>query len=327
MSGSGRFLPQTRRLAVLVPPGVQLVGVVGFYEVFDAVNRILASRGRAPAYDLRLAGIEDRTPSASGLALHTGPVDAVEAAHTVVVCGTLEDTAHTDPRLLAAVDRLARTAERVVSLCVGAFVLGELGWLDGRRCTTHWLELERLRARFPLARVEPDAIFTEDGPVLTSAGATAGIDLALHMVRLDLGPRMALAVARVLVMFAQRPGGQSQFGSALRIRPGTDERLQRLVSRVLNDPGGDHTIDALAASVGMSPRHFARVFRAETGETPAAFVSRARVEAAQRALAQSDAPIPTIAEDCGFGTPETLRRTFQRVVGVSPSAWRERFRA
>lgn len=325
MTVTGRILPELQRVVVLTPAGGQLIGIIGFIEAFDAANRLLAHRGRPPRYTITLAGVGPETPSAAGPVLRTTPSEALESADTLVLGGGLE--IDEDPRLLSEAARLAQGASRLVSVCMGAFVLGGLGSLDGRRGTTHWLALDRLRARFPAAKVEDDAIFTEDGPVFTSAGASAGIDLALHLIGLDGGPRLALAVARALVVFAQRPGGQSQFGSALRIRPGVDERLRRLVGRVLQDPGGEHGVEALAASVGMSPRNFARVFLAQTGETPAAFVVKVRVEAAQRALVQSDAGLAQIAEDCGFGTVETFRRCFQRVAGVAPSDYRARFRA
>ncbi|MEZ4316670.1 MAG: helix-turn-helix domain-containing protein [Myxococcota bacterium] len=313
---------------MLVPPGAQLVGLLGFVEAFDAANRLLVSAGRDPLYDVQVVGVADETPCIAGPVLRTQPASEVTAVHTLVVGGALDLADHpVDPAVLAEAGRLAGLAERVVSVCMGAFVLGSLGWLDGRRCTCHWLGLDALRARFPLARVEDDAIFTEDGGVCTSAGATAGIDLALQLIRRDRGSRLALAVARALVVFAQRPGGQSQFGSAVRLRPSADDRLSRLVNEVVHQPGGSHTVEAMARRVGMSARHFARVFAEQTGETPAAFVARARVEAAQRALAQTDASLAEIADQCGFGTPETLRRTFLRVSGATPSAWRDRFQA
>lgn len=311
-------------MVFLVPPGAQLVGVLGAVEVFDAATRILAAAGRDAPYTLTVAGVEPETRGVTGVVLR--PVDAatVEGADTLVVGGTSPD-GEVDPRVAAAAARLGASAERVVSICAGAFVFGELGWLDDRRCTTHWLALDRLRARFPRARVEPDALYTEDGRLYTSAGATAGIDLALHLVRADLGPRVAQAAARALVVFAHRPGGQSQFGVALRLRPHLDATLQAVVDEVLAHPEADHGVERLAARAGMSPRHFARVFRERAGETPAAFVARARVELAQRALAQRGDSLDAVAVRCGFGTTDTFRRTFQRVTGVSPSDWRARF--
>ena len=327
MTSTPRIPP--RSVVLLVPDGSQLIGLVGFAEAFDIANRFLASRGRGPLYAVRVAALGGEARGAV-VALAGSEAASIAKAHTLVVGGLMADEAlgegpRLDPDFVAQVRRLAAGAERVVSLCMGAFALGEAGLLDGRRCTTHWLGVPALARRFPTAQVDEDALYTEDGRIFTSAGATAGIDLALHLIRRDGGPKLALAVARALVVFAQRPGGQSQFATGLRLQPSTDERLRGLVAGIQRDPGADHRVQALAERVGMSPRHFARVFREQTGETPAAFVARARVEAAQRALAQSDVPLAALASDLGFGTEETLRRTFHRVAGVAPSAWRARF--
>ena len=324
MTITRQFQPNPKRVVVLTPPRGQLIGIIGFIEALDAVNRLRAARGKAPVYALTLAGVEAETPSAAGPVLRTTPSRQVEQADLLVVGGGLDSP--DDPGLIDEAGRLSAGAERVVSVCMGAFTLGALGLLDGRRCTTHWLALDRLRARFPAAVVEDDAIFTEDGAIFTSAGASAGIDLALHLIRLDRGPAMALAVARALVVFAARPGGQSQFGSALKLGPDLEDRLRGLVARIVEDPAADHGVERLATSVGMSPRNFARVFAEQSGETPAAFVAKVRVEAAQRALVAGDASLEQVAADCGFGTVETLRRTFHRVAGVAPSDYRIRFR-
>lgn len=327
MTSSERFQPDVRQVDVLLPAGGQVVGTLGLVEVLDTANRVRVHAGRAPLYDVRVVGIDPETPTSIGPIVRTAPAEPREP-HTFVVGGALAlIDGPPEPRLLEVADAMASTAERVVSVCTGAFVLGALGWLDGRSCTTHWLGVEALKARFPAARVEPDALYTEDGRVLTSAGASAGIDLGLHLVSRDGGPRLAVTVARLLVVFAHRPGGQSQFGSAVRVRHDLDGRLRDLVDHVLERPGDDHRVDVLAARVGMSPRNFARVFRAELGETPAAFVARVRVEAAQRSLQLGDEPVERIAEGLGFGTATTFRRTFARVVGVSPAAWRARFSA
>ncbi|MEZ4451104.1 MAG: helix-turn-helix domain-containing protein [Nannocystaceae bacterium] len=327
MTKKRRNLPSTLRVIVLAPPRGQLVGIIGLLEALDAANRLRAARGRPPPYAVELVGLTAATPSAAGPVLRTPRASTIDRLHTLVVGGGLEMADRTDARVLAETGRLAALGERIVSVCVGAFALGELGLLDGRRCTTHWIALDRLRQRFPAARVEDDAIYTEDGPIFTSAGASAGIDLALHLIRRDCGPALALAVARSLVVFAQRPGGQSQFGAALRLRPGLDDRLHALVAAILREPAGDHDVESLARRSGMSPRHFARVFREQTGETPAAFVTRVRVEAAQRLLAGSDAPIAQVADDVGYGSVDAFRRSFERVAGVQPSAWRSRFQA
>lgn len=314
-------------MVLLLPPGGQLIGMIGVLEAFDAANRLREHRGRARPYRLTVAGTGTRSTSAAGTTVGTVPVGSVGAVHTLVVGGGLQlAEAASPPEFLVALRELASRAERVVGVCSGAFPLAEVGLLDGRRCTTHWVALESLRRRFPRADVQEDALYCEDDGVYTSAGATAGIDLALHLLRRDEGPRLATLVARMLVVFAERPGGQSQFGSAVELRPSTDATLRGVIAEVVRDPAGDHRVEALARRAGMSPRNFARVFRDQTGETPAAFVTRARVEAAQRALGSSDAGLDQIAEDCGFGTPATFRRSFRRVTGVSPGAWRQRFR-
>lgn len=326
MTETERFLPSPKSVALFAISGGSLLSVVGPFEALDIANRLRAARGRPPLYVLRGAGREGHIPHAHGLGLEVELSASLPSVHTLIVGGGPDlPERPVDPALLREVERLAKGAERIVSVCGGAFVLGELGLLDGRRCTTHWMWLELLRQRFPAAQVEPDAIYTEDGPIWTSAGVTAGIDLALQLVRTDGGSRLAHAVARMLVVFVQRPGGQTQFGSALRMRPATDDRLRDLVTAVLRDPGAQHDVETLAQRMAMSPRNFARTFKAQTGQTPAAFVARARIEAAQRALAGSDASIAEIAGDCGFGSEATLRRSFQRLVGVSPSDWRARF--
>ncbi|MCO4772518.1 MAG: helix-turn-helix domain-containing protein [Deltaproteobacteria bacterium] len=328
MTSDRRFLPLPLRVVVVLPSGGQLIGVMGLYEAFEAANRILASRDRPPLYTLDLVGVQDATRSAAGPVLATAAIADVADLHTLVVGGALEiPDAPVSPELRTQIARLADAAERVVGVCMGTFVLGDVGLLDGRRCTTHWLALQRLRECVPAALVEDDALYTEDGRVWTSAGASAGIDLALQLIRRDGGPRLALSVAQVLVMFAHRPGGQSQFGSALRLGAGLDDRMRRLVAGVIRDPAGDHRVAGLAARAGMSPRNFARVFRQQTGETPAAFVTRVRVEAAQRLLVSADDTVASVAADCGFGSEDTLRRTFLRVRGVTPTAYRARFAA
>jgi len=318
-------LPTPRRVAVLVPPGSQLVAVIGLIESFDAANRFRAARGRPPLYDVQVVGAAPTTASATAVVLST-PGAVPERVHTLVVGGSLHLADSPVPsEVIELAAALAHRAERVVSVCAGAFVLGELGLLDHRRCTTHWLALEALRRRFPAARVADDAIFTEDGAVLTSAGATAGIDLALHLIRTDAGPGLARIVARAMVVLVQRPGGQSQFGTGVRVPPSLDDRLQRLVGRVVTEPAADHTVQAMARSVGMSPRNFARVFKQQTGDTPAAFVAAARVEAAKRLLVDTDASLDQIAQATGLRRAETLRRTFQRVAGVRPHDYRNGF--
>ena len=210
-------------------------------------------------------------------------------------------------------------------MCSGAFLLAEAGLLDGRRATTHWDACAALAARYPSVRVEPDPIFVRDGRVYTSAGVTAGMDLALALVEEDCGRELALAVARRLVFFLKRPGGQSQFSAQLSAQIAEREQLRDLQSWIVEYPEADLSVEALARRVAMSPRNFARVFAREAGITPARFVERVRVEAARRRLVESTSNVDSVAEACGFGSAETLRRAFLRSVHVSPAAYRNRF--
>ena len=220
----------------------------------------------------------------------------------------------------------ARHGRRVASICSGAFLLAAAGLLDGRRVATHWDHCDELQRLYPGLRVEPDPIFIRDGPVWTSAGVTAGIDLALALVEEDLGRDAALAVARQLVVFLKRPGGQAQYSATLSLQGG-DASFDALQAWMAEHLGGDLGIAALARRAGMSERSFVRRYPAATGLTPARAVERLRVEAARGLLAETGTPVKRIAERCGFGTDETMRRAFLRVLGTSPQDYRERFGA
>ncbi len=293
-----------------------------------AANQCQRSPGRKPAYAVTYAGPNTNPETASGVGLRVeslarvrGPID------TLVVPGGMDfGQAALDPRATAWIRRRWRRARRVVSICSGAFVLAEAGVLAGRRVTTHWRELERLERLVPDATVERDALYVKDGPVYTSAGITAGIDLALALVEEDLGPEIALEVARILVMFLHRPGGQSQFSAALQRPTAEHPGIRRVQTEVAEDPSGDHRVAELAQRAGMSPRHFVRVFSQQTGEPPAHYVQRVRLERARQLLEREGQSVEDVADACGFGSPETMRRRFQQSIGVSPSAYRARFR-
>ena len=214
----------------------------------------------------------------------------------------------------------------MAAVCGGAFVLAEAGLLDGKRATTHWAGCGELRKRHPKCRVEDDAIFVRDGTLWTSAGVTAGIDLALALVEHDHGRKLALEIARWLVVYLHRQGGQSQFSVPLASQVAQSEPLRDLIAWMREHGGADLSVPALARRVGMSERNFARVFRRELGTTPAAHVEALRLEAARRQLETTAHPNKRIALDNGFGTVETLHRVFQRVLRVTPSEYRERFR-
>ena len=328
MKGVGQNPP--RRVALWIPGGGQLIGMIGVLEAFDIANRIRTHLGKLAPYRTELVGAGEEAECAAGITVKTRPVHGVRGVDTLIVGGSLRDLEIDTEQSATALHhlaRLARTADRVVSICAGAFWLGQIGLLDGRRCTTHWLAVEQLAERYPQAHVELDTLFTEDGKLFTSAGATAGIDLALHLIRKDGGPRLALSVARSLVVFAQRTGGQSQFSATVRLPASVEDRIRSVLEKVVAQPNNDHSVEAMARTAGMSSRHFARVFRDQTGKTPAAFVVHARVEAAQRFLVESDRGLDWIASRAGFGSVESLRRNLVRVGGVGPSEYRRRFQA
>ena len=279
-------------------------------------------------------GVELVTPGggsircSSGLTVGAAPLPAPAPLDTLLVVGGDDMPAQgRDPALrdwLLATSALAR---RTVSVCTGAFVLAAAGLLDGRRATTHWTMCEELARRHPEIEVEPDSIFVRDGPVGTSAGVTAGIDLALALVEEDLGPDLALAVARAMVVFLKRPGGQSQFSAQLAGQLANRPPLRELQTWIAEHLDEDLSVPALARRAYMSERNFGRAFRRETGLTPAAYVEALRVERARTALQESAAPTEAIARVCGFGSAEVMRRAFQRRLGVAPTVYRERFAA
>ena len=305
--------------------------LVGPHEVFTAGAEVARRTGGEPdAYRVEVAAAEAgplRTTRGlvvvadRALASIRGPIDTL-----VVVGGEGARRAAEDRELTGWVARAARRSRRVASVCTGAFVLAAAGVLDGRRATTHWRSCADLARRFPGVTVDPDPIFVRDGDVWTSAGVTAGMDLALALVDDDLGRDVALMTARQLVMFVQRPGGQSQFSAQLGAQVAARDPLRDLQAWIAEHPDEDHSVERLAARVAMSPRHFARVFRDEVGSTPAAYVESVRVEVARRLLEQSGSSAIDVARAAGFGTPETLRRAFARRVGASPIEYRDRFR-
>lgn len=322
-----------RRVAVLVVPGLQPLDAVGPLEVFAGANAAWAgAHPGAPApYAAELVAPHvGPVPAPSGYALLAaraiaevrGPLDTLLVAGGMGVREAVNDRA-----LIAWIRRQARRTRRVASVCTGAFLLAEAGLLDGLRVTTHWAFCEELARRYPALHVDADPIFVRQGRVWTSAGVTSGMDLALALVEEDLGREVALAVARRLVVFLKRPGGQSQFSAQLAGQIAGREPLRELQAWIAEHPEADLSVAALAARVGMSPRNFARVFAREVGATPARFVEEVRVEAARRLLEESDDGVDAVAAATGFGTAETLRRAFLRVVGVGPAAYRSRFQS
>ena len=230
-----------------------------------------------------------------------------------------------DDRLLGWLNRRTATTRRMGSVCSGALVLAAAGVLDGRRATTHWGYCEAMRELRPAVQLEPDAIFVADPPYYTSAGVTAGIDLCLTLVEADCGSQLALAVARNMVLFMRRPGGQTQYSEGLNVQAAATPRLRQLVTDISADPCGDLSVPELASRAAMSERTFSRVFQKETGVSPAAFVEIARVNRAKALLETSDWPLGRVAERAGFGGVEGLHRAFNKRVGVTPGEYRQRF--
>lgn len=315
-----------RTVALLAYDGAQVLDLMGPAEVFAVANTVAGG----DAYRVAVVSIDgEDTVSASGLRMGVGSsLEEMDGPFdTFVVPGT--DTwpqAMERESLLAAIRDGAARSRRVAAVCAGAFLLGSVGLLDGRRATTHWLFLDDLEARFPTATVERAPIFVGDGPVFTSAGGTAAIDLALAMVEADHGPALAREVARFLVVFMQRPGGHAQFSVRLKTELDAQSPLRELLDGIAEDPAGDHRLARLSERAGFSERHLARVFVRELGTTPARYVERIRVEAARSMLETSDAPLQTIALQSGLRSAETLRRRFTRAVGTTPHAYRQRFR-
>jgi transcriptional regulator GlxA family with amidase domain len=326
-------MPRVRTVAMVAYDDTQILDVAGPLEVFARTGRWLLEHGRAtePAYRTLLLGAR-RGPirTSGGLVLHAERAWSTVRAplDTLLVAGGIGYAAPArDPRLLGWLRGMAPRVRRLGSVCTGALVIAAAGLLDGRRATTHWAACEILASRHPKVTVEPDPIFVRDGKVWTSAGVTAGMDLALAMVEDDHGHDVALGVARELVMFLKRPGGQSQFSAQLAAQAADREPLRELQAWIADRPAADLSVPALARRVAMSPRHFARVFGAQLGTSPARYVERVRVEAARRRLEETDAGVEEIASQCGFASAEVMRRTFLRVLRVSPAAYRTRFRA
>jgi transcriptional regulator GlxA family with amidase domain len=315
-----------RRVVIAAFPRVQTLDVHGPAEVFTTATQL----NKGDGYAIEVVATRSGPLPTSSVALYPdrtidrcrGPID------TLLVAGGrgVHDAAR-DERLVAWVKVAAGRSRRVTSVCTGAFLLAQAGLLEGRRATTHWASCDELARRHPGVEVEPDPIFVRDGNLITSAGVTAGMDLALALVEEDLGRDVALATARWLVLFLKRPGGQAQFSAQLAAQVADREPLRELQEWLPDNLGEDLSVPALARRACMSERNFARAFRGETGMTPAAYVEMARVESARIALETSNVPVETVARQAGFGTVETMRRAFRRRVGVSPNSYRGRFRS
>jgi transcriptional regulator GlxA family with amidase domain len=306
--------------------GVQSLDVTGPLEVFAGARDRQGER----AYRVRtasLGGLQVRT--SSGLAI-TPDGDLRDESQgsppgLLLVPGG-EGARRRDPDLVAWLRAHVPHAERVASVCTGAFLLAEAGLLDGKRATTHWSRCDALRDQYPAIDVDPDPIFIKEERIATSAGVTAGIDLALALVEDDLGREPALARARELVVFLRRPGNQAQFSTQLSAQVAQRAPLRDVQQWIAEHPAGDLSVDALARKASLSPRHFARAFAAEVGMPPGRYVERTRLEAARRHLEDTAAGIEQTARACGYRTTEAMRRAFIEALGVSPAEYRRRFR-
>ncbi len=315
-----------RQIALIGYHGAQSLDLAGPFEVFSMANNYSGAK----VYDVLLAspdGGEIRGNSGLTLSGATALRDLPPNLDTLLVAGGDEAGLRSmdDPAVLSWLRARRDDTRRIGSVCSGAFVLAAAGLLDGRRATTHWGSCEAMRTFRPAVRLEPDAIFVADPPIYTSAGITAGIDLCLSFVEADCSPQIALAVARNLVLFMRRPGGQTQYSAGLNVQAAASPKLRRLISEVTADPVGDLSLPALADRAGMSERTFFRTFQREAGLTPAGFVEAARVDRAKAFLEASDWPLARIAERAGFGSLAALHRAFQKRVGATPGEYRDRF--
>jgi transcriptional regulator GlxA family with amidase domain len=309
-----------QRIGLIVLPGFQVMSL-GVLSVFEFANKEMGE----PVYDVRLLSETGGSIRSSvGISVATEPFDDTNF-DTLLVGGSAVGGSLT-PGVINFLRQALERSRRAASTCVGAFVLAEAGLLDGRRATTHWHRARDLQARFPKVKVEEDRIFIIDGPVWTSAGMTAGIDLALAMIEQDLGADVARAVARQLVVYHRRAGGQSQFSALLELEPKSD-RIQSALAYAKRNLDKPLTVRQLAAAAHLSPRQFSRVFRAETGQSPAKAVENLRIEAARLMMEQSRHPIDVVARQTGFADRDRMRRAFLRAFGQPPQVMRRNARA
>jgi transcriptional regulator GlxA family with amidase domain len=311
-----------RKIIIAGPPPVQILDVTGPLEVFSS----------APDYQVQLATSEagNTLQTSRGIFLGkaipitriTSPIDTL-----IIAGGPGAESGIYDKDFIAWIAACAKESRRVASICTGAFVLAEAGLLDGKSAVTHWRFCDQLARDYPNVKVRPEPIYLKDGSTYTSAGITAGIDLALALVEEDHGHQVALNIARQLVMFLVRPGGQSQYSHMLSRQAVSSQPLRELQVWMLEHLRDNLTVDALAERIGMSSRHFARVCQRETGMMPGQFVDRMRVEAAQQMIDSSALGLKQIADTCGFASADAMRRTFLRILGVTAGEYASRFRS
>jgi transcriptional regulator GlxA family with amidase domain len=329
----GRDMTRVRKIGMLVFPDVEVLDLCGPFDAFVYADRCLRMTGREtePGYEvLVIAAARGLVKTKCGLqVLATHSCDEVTAGldTLIVVGGEGVEQACAEPTLVEWVKRMAPRSRRVASVCTGAFLLATAGLLNDRKVTTHWMYCDELAAAFPSLRVDANRIFVRDGNVYTSGGITAGIDMALALIEEDLGRDVPRLVAGTMVVFLRRPGGQTQFSPFLQAEAKNRRDIRELQAWIVANPAEDLEVARLADRVAMSPRNFARLFQCETGMTPAKFVEHARMEAACCKLEQTTLPVETIAEKCGFGAANRMRRSFQRLLNVAPHDYRERFQS
>jgi transcriptional regulator GlxA family with amidase domain len=311
-----------KSVAIVAVPGAQPFELGVAWEGFG-VDR--TDEG-VPGYDCVVVSEQPVVPTAGGYSMNVAHrLERARGADLVVIPAYADREATRSSAVLDLLRETVAGGGRVMSVCSGAFMLGDAGLLDDRDCTTHWMHTDELADRFPKARVDPNVLFVCDGPILTSAGTASGLDLCLHLIRADHGEEIARRVARRMVMPPHRDGGQAQYVDAP-IRVHAADTLAPLLDDLSQELADEHTVESLAARVSMSPRTFARRFRAETGTSPHLWLTHQRVLMARRMLEEGDDPIDTVADRCGFGTGAMLRHHFGRIVGVSPASYRRTFR-
>lgn len=330
LNPAGAVVESTRHIAIVAYRGVSLLDLSGPLEAFRVASSFAGSDRRAPPYECHVVSSGGGPVMTSdGIELVTEPVHSLDeqAIDTLIAPGAFNvDDVTRDTDLVDWIRERSRSCGRVCSVCIGSFLLAAAGLLDGRRAVTHWMHCSLLAARHPEVSVEPDAIFVRDGSIWTSAGVTTGIDLALALIEEDLGRPTALEVARVLVVYLKRAGGQSQYSALLasQAESGGDTfgDLERWIAENLKE---DLSAEALAERVHMSPRNFARVYSQKRKTTPAKAVEAIRVDTARRLLEESDQRIGHIADSCGFRNEEHFRSAFVRNLGIPPREYRKRF--
>lgn len=324
-------MPHPRQIIVVVPPAIELLDVTGPVQVFSAASQLIGSAGRG--YHVRLAAREAGEVTAFGgvrLMADTTWAEAQQSrVDTLIVPGSVDIGARgshpeVDAELVSWVQSMAPQVRRTVAVCHGTHVLAAAGLLDGRRATTHWSCADRLAEDYPEVQVDPDPIFVQSGKVWTCAGGSAAVDLALALVAQDHGPGIAQKIARWLVMYLRRTAGQSQFSVQLSLQHLARDDLNELLTWISDHLRDDVSVPVLAKRMGLSVRHFSRVFRAETGLTPAAYVEVARVEYARRLLEETERTLDGVADACGLRSVETLHRSFRRQLSTTPGEYRRR---